>query len=270
MKIIESIPSRLGLSQQAFHDYWRYPHGVYDGDEPAAAAPLFQCHRIDLLLIGDETRGYEGVAEVWFDSAAQGRVLFDNPYYATHVHLDNTNFADVDELVFLWAEEEVVQGRLDPPRAAVYDQEWSENNRGLSVKLFQFVEEDGDRPWCAEEDLELGLRIGVFRPCAEPIDRGRWPVPGRARVVLAGIDDDGGGAAGRSGSLRDASGSSPQVLSVSCTGGADHLKTPPLRFRSQLAVSPPSTGISIPVMNEAWSDSSQPIAAASSSASATR
>ena len=113
---------------------------------------------------------FEGVAEVWFDNAEEFTALLDLPYVQEHVLIDEERFIDRANTKYFMAEEEVIASgprageQLRPKtETSLYDLEWSDNNRANTIKLLQFIVEDGTQVWAAPDDAELGHRIGALR-----------------------------------------------------------------------------------------------------------
>src|SRR3546814_11414476 len=58
---------RVGMTPQAFHDHWRYPHGS-QGQGLRIIKRYVQSHQVDVDFLDADQNRYEGIAEVCFDS----------------------------------------------------------------------------------------------------------------------------------------------------------------------------------------------------------
>jgi uncharacterized protein (TIGR02118 family) len=169
IKLFELLPPLPGISLQVFHDHWRHPHGSLVR-HMLSVRRYAQHHRIDSASIGANPTSFEGIAEVWFDSAEEFPLLLAMPYINEHVLVDEARFIDRPNTKYFMAEEEVI---VSGPQAGAhirlktdisgYDLEWSDNNRPNTIKLLQFIEEDGKQPWAAADDAGLTHRIGALR-----------------------------------------------------------------------------------------------------------
>src|SRR3546814_13911382 len=69
IRMMAVFARRVGLTPQAFHDHWRYPHGSL-GQGIRIINRYVQSHQVDVdVLVADQTR-HDGNADVWFDSEA--------------------------------------------------------------------------------------------------------------------------------------------------------------------------------------------------------
>lgn len=161
VKLIELIPPRPDIPVQTFHDHWRHPHGTLAMNSRPVRRYL-QNHRIDSPMVGPNGTAYEGVAEVWFDSMEAIEGIARDPFIIEHVFPDEERFVDRANLVVFTASEEVL---ATAPKGGpgLYDDDWSDNNRPLAIKLLQFVSTDGTERWDSDDDADLGQRIGALR-----------------------------------------------------------------------------------------------------------
>lgn len=169
IKFVELIPPRQGISLQVFHDHWRHPHGTL-GRNVRQLRRYFQNHRIESNVMGPNTVPFEGVAEGWFDSVEECMALGSAPFMLEHVLPDEERFIDRSGVKIFFAQEEVIasgphSGQRFRPKTETsdYDLMWSDNERAVAIKLLQFIEQDGASPWAADNDAELGHRLGAFR-----------------------------------------------------------------------------------------------------------
>src|SRR3546814_10528130 len=69
---------RFGMTPQAFHDHWRYPHGSL-GQGIRIINRSVQSHQVDVDFLDADQNRYEGIAEVWFDSEADAAAFVTDP-----------------------------------------------------------------------------------------------------------------------------------------------------------------------------------------------
>ena len=173
IKLYELLPPLPGISLQVFHDHWRHPHGSLSR-HMLAVRRYVQHHRIEANVLGSEFASnptpFEGIAEVWLDSADEFPLLLAMPYINEHVLRDEARFIDRPNTKYFMAEEEVIvsgpqAGAHIRPKTDIseYDLEWSDNNRTNTIKVLQFIEEDGNQPWAAADDADLSHRLCALR-----------------------------------------------------------------------------------------------------------
>ncbi len=113
IKLSVFLTRRADLTHEEFVTYWTEEHTPLLADVPSGAVPV---HRyVQLLPTGDEVPGfdtptYDGVAELWVDSVADGNAWFTSDTYDTLVAPDEENFLDRSKTRFSYAEETVVFG----------------------------------------------------------------------------------------------------------------------------------------------------------------
>lgn len=164
VKMFGAIPRRKDRTRQWFHDHYRHPHGTL-GRLISTMRAYTQCHQFDSDLLGPHQAHFEATAEVWFDSVQDAIDFPTEPNYVKYLIPDEPLFVDMDELRFVFGNEEVLQSGVNwlDGRAEDGDKVFRLDRRPISVKLMQYIIEDGDSRWDAEEDLELGRRIGALR-----------------------------------------------------------------------------------------------------------
>src|SRR3546814_4341652 len=69
IRMMAVFARRVGMTPQAFHDHWRYPHGSL-GQGIRIIKRYVQSHQVDVDFLDADQNRYEGIAEVWFDSEA--------------------------------------------------------------------------------------------------------------------------------------------------------------------------------------------------------
>lgn len=144
------VHPKAGIGAQEFHDRWRHPHvEMVRGIRPIRH--YVQHHRITSALVPDEEPAYLGVAELWFDSLADGESLASDPQYREHVEPDERGFVEQSRGVAAFMTEDVVRTHDElPVDAPVY------------VTLWQLVR-DRSLDWTREESLALSERLGASR-----------------------------------------------------------------------------------------------------------
>jgi hypothetical protein len=163
IKVVEMIPAKPGISLQYFHDHWRHPHSSW-GMLIKSVRAYSQGHRFDTPHLPVGQARFEGVAEIWFEGINDCRQLRDNFIFKKYLEKDAPLFADLQNSVNAFTDEEVIQSAPSPTeKGGSADFAWRVERRPVSVKLVQMIEEDGEEPWAADDDLEMGLKIGVAR-----------------------------------------------------------------------------------------------------------
>ncbi|WP_009478474.1 EthD domain-containing protein [Rhodococcus sp. JVH1] len=163
VKMFCVLPKRRDISDQEFHDHWRHPHGTL-GTQISTVRRYVQSHRIaDERVDFDESRRYEGIVEVWFDSAADARGMPDHPTYQRHLIPDEPNFIDMDGIEFVYTDEHVVRTAPDP-REGTEEATllWDERRRPTTIKLIQVFRDSAPRPDSTGE-AQLARRVGALR-----------------------------------------------------------------------------------------------------------
>lgn len=72
-----------------------------------------QSHQIHSELIDDRQTRFETCAEIWFDSVEDAMTVRSQPVYEAHIGPDEPVFADMANLRFLLAKEEVLKSGPD-------------------------------------------------------------------------------------------------------------------------------------------------------------
>jgi uncharacterized protein (TIGR02118 family) len=163
IKFFGLIPRREDISPQEFHDHYRHPHGTLGRMIPTFRVYV-QSHQIESALLGPDQRRFEAVAEVWFDTAADAIGLADDPHYLKYVQPDEPNFVDLENLKWLYVNEEVlVSGPNATSELADLGLQGFHLERATSVKLMQFIDGDPAFVRTADEDRALSRRLGAVR-----------------------------------------------------------------------------------------------------------
>lgn len=164
IKMFGAIPRLPSVTPEWFHDHYRHPHGTM-GRTISIMRAYTQSHQIHSDLLGPEQTHFEATAEVWIDNVADAQSFGTEPNYVIHVKPDEPLFVDLEKLQFLWAEEEVLHAGVNwsEEDADYADKLFRLDRRPISVKLLQYVIKEGSQRWDAEEDYDLGRRIGALR-----------------------------------------------------------------------------------------------------------
>ena len=151
------------MSAREFHDHYRYPHGTI-GATISSTRAYVQSHQIHSDLIDERQTRFEACAEIWFDSVDDAFNVRTDPVYVEHIGPDEPLIADMAGLRFLIAEEEVLKSGPDHREAiSAAEAAWDVQRLPTTIKLLQFIEEEGDKRWDGEDDRELGERLGALR-----------------------------------------------------------------------------------------------------------
>src|SRR3546814_6917034 len=70
IRMMAVFARRVGMTPQAFHDHWRYPHGSL-GQGIRIIKRYVQSHQVDVDFLDADQNRSEGIAEVWFDSRSE-------------------------------------------------------------------------------------------------------------------------------------------------------------------------------------------------------
>jgi len=163
VKLMEVLAPKPGIALQFFHDHWRHPHATWGTLMDAVTATSLG-HRFDTPHLPDRQSRFEGNLDVSFKDVSDCLTLNDHPVYKNHMAEDAFVFVDLASTVFLFVDEEAIQAG---PRATEEDgtatYAWRWEQRPVAVKLVQMIEQDGPQHWAADDDLELGWRIGATR-----------------------------------------------------------------------------------------------------------
>lgn len=163
-KMFGLIPRKPGITKQYFHDHYRHPHGTL-GRRISYMRGYTQSHQFDTDLLGPDQRRFEACAEVWMDNVHAAQNFGTEPNYIDHVLPDENNFVDLDKLEWCFVTEDIIDGGVDwaDPDSEYADKLFRLDERPMSVKLLQFILNEGETPWEGDDDKALGRRIGALR-----------------------------------------------------------------------------------------------------------
>ena len=107
IKMFGVIPRAKHLTPQQFHDHYRHPHGTL-GRNISPFKAYSQAHQFHTDLLDERQTRFEACAEVWFDNWTDAVGLGDEPIYLRDVKVDEPNFVDLENLRWVFVEEEVI------------------------------------------------------------------------------------------------------------------------------------------------------------------
>ena len=114
VKLFEVPVRREGMTRNECHRYWYDVHGPMVLDTPSMVANMrryVQSHTVDddaFSMIGPMR--YDGLAELWFDTADDLTACFGDEYLAT-VHLDEPNFVNFEKATAFMTTEHLINER---------------------------------------------------------------------------------------------------------------------------------------------------------------
>jgi hypothetical protein len=163
VKLFAMIPRAEHCSPEEFHDHWRHPHASM-GRKIPFLRDMVQSHQIHTDLLGNDQTRFEGIGEAWLESVADALQVGTHPVYVDELKPDEPIFTDLDNLQWLFGEEEVI---VSFPQvadgASREDSLWREHQRPNSIKMLQFIAPDGNPDWPRDSDAALGRQLGAFR-----------------------------------------------------------------------------------------------------------
>src|SRR3546814_16100539 len=98
IRMMAVFARRVGMTPQAFHDHWRYPHGSL-GQGIRIIKRYVQSHQVDVDFLDADKNRYEGIAEVWFDSEEDAADSVTAPDTVDFALKENQNY-DTHEKFF--------------------------------------------------------------------------------------------------------------------------------------------------------------------------
>ena len=102
---------RAGVPLQEALRYWREKHGplVKSVTEFSRHVRRYvQCHLVKTEVPWGTGADYDGVAELWFDSAESAAEAFGEPKYMEIIRPDELEFADLENSISFMTEEKPV------------------------------------------------------------------------------------------------------------------------------------------------------------------
>ncbi len=105
VKLMACLRRKPGMSEEAFHRYWKDTHGPLVKSVTGFSRHLrryVQFHTVqDLaaLFPPQTTPPYDGIAELWFESVEQMQAAFTEPRYLEVIRPDEQRFLDLSGCV---------------------------------------------------------------------------------------------------------------------------------------------------------------------------
>src|SRR3546814_19504273 len=95
IRMMAVFARRVGMTPQAFHDHWRYPHGSL-GQGIRIIKRYVQSHTVDVDFLDADHNSYDGIAEVWFDNEAAATAFVPAPAYVAYALKEEANFVEIE------------------------------------------------------------------------------------------------------------------------------------------------------------------------------
>ena len=111
VKLIICAARKPGIAHEEFSAYWREKHGplVKSVTEFSRHVRKYvQCHLKQTAVPFGIPGAYDGVAELWFDSAEAAAAAFREPKYLEIIRPDELKFADPQKCISFVTEENQV------------------------------------------------------------------------------------------------------------------------------------------------------------------
>src|SRR3546814_18348338 len=116
IRMMAVFARREGMTPQAFHDHWRYPHGSL-GQGIRLIKRYVQSHQVDVDFLDADQNRYEGIAEVWFDSEADAAAFVTDPDSVAYALKADPTFVDMNNFFAVFSREEFLKSRAEVLRA---------------------------------------------------------------------------------------------------------------------------------------------------------
>ena len=113
VKLIYCISKKPNMSVEEFQRYWREVHAPIAGAIPGLRRYV-QCHVVPATYGGRTAPGFDGAAELWWDSIEDMRAAMGSPEVVAALE-DEKNFIDHTRVASFVTTENAVVG---PPTAA--------------------------------------------------------------------------------------------------------------------------------------------------------
>lgn len=114
VKLMAALRRRPDMTSEQFHHYWRNVHGpIVLGvkDFMRHVRRYIQCHTLPSnVAFPSQTPPYDGVAELWFDSAEEAIKAFTEPKYLEIIRPDEPKFLDLAACNVFLTEESRMHG----------------------------------------------------------------------------------------------------------------------------------------------------------------
>src|SRR3546814_12433869 len=105
IRMMAVFARRVGMTPQAFHDHWRYPHGSL-GQGIRIIKRYVQSHQVDVDFHDADQNRYEGIDEGWFESDADAAAFVTDPDSVAYALKAVQNFDYLANLFAVFAHNE--------------------------------------------------------------------------------------------------------------------------------------------------------------------
>ena len=102
VKLIICVMRKAGMSRKDFDTYWQDQHGPLVKSVPEFMRHVrkyVQCHIVEDSVPLGTVAGYDGVAELWFDSPDEITRAFNEPRYLELIRPDELKFVDLPKCI---------------------------------------------------------------------------------------------------------------------------------------------------------------------------
>jgi hypothetical protein len=163
IKTFVIISKKPGISEDEFHDHWRYPHATW-GCRMTTLQGYVQAHRVACDALSGIETAFDGVAEAWFVDEATAGAFRQEPVLEQYLKPDEPLFIEMESLAFVVTVEEVIdEPAVDAANPKFPASIWSPWRAPTSIKLLQFIAAEAGPDWSHDDDLDLGRQLGALR-----------------------------------------------------------------------------------------------------------
>lgn len=102
VKLIICVKRKTGMTRKEFDAYWQNQHGPLVKSVPEFMRHVrkyVQCHIVENSVPLGVAAPYDGVAELWFDSAEEIVQAFNEPRYLEIIRPDEHKFAELADCI---------------------------------------------------------------------------------------------------------------------------------------------------------------------------
>ena len=102
VKLIICAKRKTGMTRKKFDAYWQNQHGPLVKSVPEFMRHVrkyVQCHIVENSVPLGVAAPYDGVAELWFDSAEEIAQAFNEPRYLEIIRPDEHKFAELADCI---------------------------------------------------------------------------------------------------------------------------------------------------------------------------
>jgi uncharacterized protein (TIGR02118 family) len=102
VKLIICVKRKTGMARREFDAYWQNQHASLVKSVPEFMRHVrkyVQCHIVENSVPLGVAAPYDGVAELWFDSAEEIAQAFNEPRYLQIIRPDEHKFAELADCI---------------------------------------------------------------------------------------------------------------------------------------------------------------------------